>query len=124
MKHRCYDGSSVGLKPHPVVVSQECSVCGLEWSRHGDSPTAKTCIDLLRADVSAARIQLANRPYAQPIPLPPFVPVPWTRPYGPYFGGQGISTWNVTNTTGTTQQGLSDRLGIPRIDSASASYSL
>lgn len=113
----------MGLKPHPVVVSQECSVCGLEWSRHGDSPTAKTCIDLLRADVSAARIQLANRPYAQPITLLPFVPVPRTRPYGPYWGGGNGTTWNVTSGTGTTQQGLSDRLGIPSVSSSSASGS-
>lgn len=101
----------MGLKPHPVVVSQECSVCGLEWSRHGDSPTAKTCIDLLRADVSAARIQLANRPYAQPIPFRPFVPALPSRPSGPYWVNAVGGNWNITSGTAANLTGSHLALG-------------
>lgn len=65
---------AMNLKPHPIVVSQVCSLCGLDWPRHGDSPTGKTCIDLLKADLQTARVQLAHRPFVQPIPY-----VPWPR---------------------------------------------
>jgi hypothetical protein len=35
--------------PHPVPTAIVCSTCGLPWADHGESPTQKTCIDLLVA---------------------------------------------------------------------------
>lgn len=95
----------MSLKPHPIVTSEVCSVCGLDWPRHGSAPTGKTCIDLLRADRDKALLQLANRPYVQPIPFVPHTPIPWTRPFGPYRRGSGGSTWNVTGITTTNHTG-------------------
>lgn len=95
----------MSLKPSPVTTAQECSVCGLAWDRHGKNPTAKTCIDLLRADVTATRLQLANRPYVQPLPYRPYVTPFVVGPYGPYWAGGGGATWNITSGTGANLTG-------------------
>ena len=72
-------------KPEPVVTSQACSLCGLDWNRHGDKPTAETCITLLRAD-------LAARPIA-PYWLPStWEPKPWWQnPIISYTSSTGTS---------------------------------
>lgn len=40
------------LKPEPVPVETVCSVCKLDWDRHGDNPTLEICIELLKADLA------------------------------------------------------------------------
>lgn len=104
------------LRPTPVITSEVCSVCGLDWARHGDKPTAKTCIDLLRIDLASARVAQANRPFVQPIPYLPYTPVPWAQPYRPYWGTLGGMTGYATATTvstnGTAQVSLGGQHGI------------
>src|SRR5208282_2469717 len=77
-------------KPEPIAVETVCSVCGLDWKRHGKNPTTDDCIRLLKQE-------LLNRPLTKPYPYPVPVPVspypvpvpyrePWERerPYRPY----------------------------------------
>ncbi|MGH2835771.1 MAG: hypothetical protein ACRDUT_00020 [Mycobacterium sp.] len=44
-------------KPTPVVVSEVCSLCGLDWRRHGKNQTSEKCIELLLAEVRALNAQ-------------------------------------------------------------------
>lgn len=63
-------------KPTPVVVTEVCSMCGLDWQRHGDKPTTEDCIRLLKAE-------LASRPVAVPFTVRPWWDYPqvtWTSP--------------------------------------------
>lgn len=39
-------------KPEPVNKLVVCSMCGLDWARHGASPTAEKCVELLKADIA------------------------------------------------------------------------
>jgi len=38
--------------PEPKPTAIVCSVCGLEWKRHGKTPTLEKCIELLKAEVA------------------------------------------------------------------------
>lgn len=80
-------------KPTPRVVSQVCSLCGLDWDLHGTAPTAETCIKLLLDEVSSLNAQLATRPYSRPLPYVPVTPWPVTpwRPYWPTWYTTGIN---------------------------------
>lgn len=70
-------------KPTARVVSEVCSLCGLDWKLHGKDPTAETCVSLLLDEVRSLNSQLAHRPLVRPLPYP--VPA-WTRPYwGPFY---------------------------------------
>lgn len=69
-------------KPEARVVSEVCSMCGLDWKRHGRTPTTETCIRLLASDLAAAN-ERANRvtinfpPVIYPRPVQYYPPV-WT----------------------------------------------
>jgi len=77
--------------PKPRVVSEVCSLCGLDWKLHGKKPTTETCIKLLLDEVSALNAQLAvRRPYSFPVPYPQPYPVP-IRPWYPYWSGTYLS---------------------------------
>lgn len=86
-------------KPTARVVSEVCSLCGLDWKRHGDAPTVETCVELLLAEVRALNAQVAHRPTPAifpPVVLPlvphlPFRPLsPWMTKQHP-LGGVGSS---------------------------------
>lgn len=68
-------------KPTPKVVSEVCSLCGLDWQLHGENPTTETCIGLLLDEVRSLNARLRHRPYSQPVV--PFIPV-YPRPYPVY----------------------------------------
>lgn len=102
---------AMNLEPHPIVVSQVCSLCGLDWPRHGDSPTGKTCIDLLKADLQTARVQLAHRPFVQPIPYAPYPHIPWGRQLGSGWAGTIYGAPLITTTNGTGRNALQPRSG-------------
>ena len=67
-------------KPKPVVVTTICSLCGLDWERHGESPTTEDCIRLLKAELASRpgpTIVLRERyPYTPYVP-PVILPQPW-----------------------------------------------
>lgn len=42
------------MKPAPKVEKEVCTVCGLDWKRHGKEPTLEMCVELLKADLVAA----------------------------------------------------------------------
>ena len=86
-------------KPTPKVVSEVCSLCGLDWELHGASPTTETCIKLLLDEVSSLNARLAHRPIVQPISFPMY-PAPYSRPwpYGPYYGNTRSGTVNVSSS--------------------------
>jgi hypothetical protein len=72
----------VSAKPQPRVITEVCSLCGLDWKRHGKEPTSDKCIELLLQEVRSLNAQLASRPYVQPIPYPlPYLPRPYPRPW-------------------------------------------
>jgi hypothetical protein len=89
------------MKPEPKIVSEVCSLCGLDWKRHGKSPTTETCIGLLLDEVRALNARLAHQPIFKPLPYP----VPYVRPYQPFWQ----TTWGnqyqyTSNTTSRTPQ--------------------
>lgn len=43
------------VTPKPVVVKTICSMCGLDWDDHGDSPTTEDCIRLLKVEAAKQR---------------------------------------------------------------------
>lgn len=94
-------------RPTARVVAEVCSLCGLDWRRHGTNPTTDTCIRLLKADLAAAS---APRPipYVQPIPYPMIT-------YRPYYVQQwstgtarpwGNSVTAATNYTPVASQSI------------------
>lgn len=89
-------------KPQPRVVSEVCSLCGLDWKRHGKTPTTETCIELLLDEVRSLNARIAaqpiSRPYPYPVPYPQPYPVP-RYPWSPWWGTTRI-------TYGTTSSGL------------------
>lgn len=100
-------------KPTPRVVTEVCSICGLDWSLHGDEPTTETCVELLLHEVQQLNRQLAARPIVQPIsyPVPVPSPRPWPVPYRPtwpWWSGGG--TWSVAQSNTTSH--------MPRLSSA------
>lgn len=86
-------------KPEPRVISEVCSLCGLDWKRHGKSPTSEKCVSLLLDEVRALNAQLASRP-AVPWVMPHPYPVPY-RPFSPWWqntwGGKYTYASNVTS---------------------------
>lgn len=96
-------------KPAPKVTKEVCTLCGLDWDKHGDSPTTDTCVELLLGEIRSLNAQLAHRPLIgrpiiQPIyPYPnPYVPPVPSRPY-----------WGTT--TGTNSMQAQTALGIGRL---------
>ncbi len=87
--------------PEPVIVSEVCSLCGLDWKRHGKKPTSEKCVELLLDEVRRLNAQLAHRPIVRPY-LPQPYPVP-IRPYYPWWqstwGGKYTYASNVTQHT-------------------------
>lgn len=78
------------VKPEPRVTSRVCSLCGLDWKRHGKAPTTETCIQLLLGEVRALNAQLAHRPAIITIPRPyPVYPQPFGWPQRPQWGNSG-----------------------------------
>lgn len=67
-------------KPSPVHTETVCSVCGLDWDRHGDEPTTDTCIELLRGDLDRERARTTPRA-PMPYPVVPYVPHPYPQPW-------------------------------------------
>ena len=65
------------MKPKPVITHTICSECGLDWERHGDTPTQSDCIRLLRADLASRPSPIINYPI--PIPVPRYAP--YIQPY-------------------------------------------
>ena len=105
-------------KPTPVVVTEVCSLCGLDWRRHGKNPTSEKCIELLLAEVRALNAQLAVRPISYPVPYPQPYPVPYpVRPVWPSY-----PMWRTTgqpySSTASNMPTLSSTA--PRAISASA----
>lgn len=77
-------------KPTPKVVSEVCSLCGLDWALHGKAPTAETCVKLLLDEVSALNARLAHRPFVLDRPyIIPSIP----RPYYPHW----YTSWQVSS---------------------------
>lgn len=88
--------------PKPKVVSEVCSLCGLDWKLHGKTPTAETCVGLLLNEVRSLNAQLSVRPIMQPIPYPapyPVYPRPlWTTWSGVATNGASQQVWNTSVT--------------------------
>jgi len=98
-------------KPKAVTTVQVCSLCGLDWKRHGENPTTDDCIALLRADLAAAERRPVYIPYARPIPWSPYWPY-----YAPVWGGNSAGravssggTITISNTSLTPSLG-----GVPK----------
>jgi hypothetical protein len=50
-------------KPQPVNKTVVCSICGLDWEKHGKAPTMEKCVALLKAEL--AKRTLPNQFYHQ-----------------------------------------------------------
>jgi hypothetical protein len=96
--------------PAPVVTARVCSLCGIDWKRHGKSPTTEKCIELLLAEVRSLNAQLAHRPIMRPLPYP--VPTPYPVPWRP---APWREPW-VYSTTWSTTTG--DTSGLPSLGTA------
>lgn len=79
------------LKPEPVHKGATCSVCGLDWDRHGKAPTIEKCVELLKAELAPRQWQ---RPWTYP-QYPQTYPAAGTNPR--WYG----NTWG-TGTPGST----------------------
>jgi hypothetical protein len=88
-------------KPEPVAKLTVCSLCGLDWSLHGEKPTMADCIRLLKAELERrphSQVIFQNLPPAPALPLPgtwspppPLLPSTWC--------GVGGSTGATSTTT-------------------------
>ena len=89
------------MKPKPVVTETICSECGLDWERHGDTPTQSDCIRLLKADLATKPMPIINYPT---YPIYPNGPSYWYR-YGTTtahlgaLNGTAAPTANVVRMT-------------------------
>lgn len=82
--------------PAPVVVTTVCSMCGLDWERHGADPTTEDCIRLLKAELARRPVTI---PVMQPVPYPQPYPVPrWPYPRGPIWSSHSPTITRGTNT--------------------------
>jgi hypothetical protein len=98
-----YRKADMSAKPKPKVVSEICSLCGLDWKLHGKEPTTETCIGLLAAEVRRLEAALAVRPLTYPVPYPAPYPVPYyPRPYPVSPWRWGTSNLPSITYTGTT----------------------
>lgn len=95
----------MAAQPKPKIVSQVCSLCGLDWKAHGKAPTTETCISLLLAEVRSLNAQLAHRHAARPLPYP-YPDWPY-RGY-PYYGR---NTW-MSSTTNPVSASYSPSLAL------------
>ena len=90
-------------QPMPKVVTEVCSLCGLDWNRHGTNPTSEKCISLLLDEVRSLNARLAVRPaipYTYPLPYP----VPYT-PLRPWWQQTWVNTYTyASNVTARTPQ--------------------
>lgn len=93
-------------KPTPVHTNTICSVCGLDWDRHGEKPTPETCIELLQADLAREKQRTGpSLPYPYPVPYPaapryPHPSIPW-QPSLPYRQpAVWISQPNISSASG------------------------
>lgn len=94
------------VKPEPRVTSRVCSLCGLDWKRHGKAPTTETCIKLLRGEVRALNSQLPHRPAIVTIPRPyPAYPQPFGWPQRPSWGHVGHVVSHASNSSAPTLSG-------------------
>ena len=41
--------------PTPIPSAHKCSVCDLDWKRHGEKPTLEKCVELLKAECARLR---------------------------------------------------------------------
>lgn len=93
----------MSAKPEPRIVSEVCSLCGLDWKRHGKNPTAEKCVSLLLDEVRSLNARLATRPFAYPLPYPqpvPYNPRPWVYPWWQKtWGNQYTYASNATSHT-------------------------
>lgn len=79
--------------PKPKIVSQVCSVCGLDWELHGEEPTTETCVKLLLDEIAIANKALAA---SRNINIYPPMVVPYRTYYPPWYQG---NTWTVSGGT-------------------------
>lgn len=102
--------------PEPIALTTICSVCGLSWSDHGETPTTDDCIRLLKAAL-AKKPTTIPQPYPVPTPYRPYVR-PWYweewynkgyKPYGPiyYSKSDGSETYGGYALTERTPKVLS-----------------
>lgn len=42
-------------KPTAIPSAHKCSLCDLDWKRHGEKPTVEKCVELLKAECSRLR---------------------------------------------------------------------
>lgn len=99
-------------KPTPKTVKQVCTLCGLDWGRHGENPTTDTCVALLLEEIKSLNAQLAHRPISYPVVQPiirPYAPY-WPNPLYPGRGfgpnGPQYTSGGATSTSASVTQGL------------------
>lgn len=95
-------------RPAPVVVTTVCSMCGLDWQRHGSDPTTEDCIRLLK-------MELAHRPVTITLPVPYAQPVVYPTPVRPWPTGP---TWTSNPPAITCDTATAS---IPRLSSTTCS---
>jgi hypothetical protein len=39
-------------KPEPINKHIVCSLCGLDWEKHGEKPVIEKCVELLKAELA------------------------------------------------------------------------
>lgn len=92
----------VAKKPEARVVSEVCSMCGLDWARHGAKPTTETCIRLLASDLAAANERANRVPYSYPVPYPvyprPFMSYPLV--WSAAIGSANPPVYNICSSPG------------------------
>lgn len=91
-------------KPTPVPVSTVCSVCGLDWERHGAEPSIETCVRLLREELATrpSRVVTPNT-YPGVYPWPVTTPVPNTWQQGGCAACSRSGICNCVNPPGAVK---------------------
>lgn len=91
--------------PKPKIVSQVCSVCGLDWELHGEEPTTETCVKLLLDEVAVANKALAaSRNIYPPVIVQPYRTYypQWYTQWGGLSSGGSITYGGAINATSST----------------------
>lgn len=96
--------------PTPKHVETICSVCGLDWKRHGKAPTLETCVELLKKELAAKPAPVQPIPMPYPVPYP-ISPQPYPRPYRPWPNYPGGPSWISQPQTISGQ--ISGSAGVP-----------
>jgi hypothetical protein len=47
-------------KPEPINKHIVCSLCGLDWEKHGANPTIEKCVGLLKAELASRPLFRSN----------------------------------------------------------------